>query len=174
MKTLIIDGDTRRGALHRMMGLDRKPGLTDFLASEANLEQVIRDTGYPLVKLITGGSRRADSPELLSSSRMGDLLAHARNAYDIVLIDSPPLGAGVDPMILGTLSGHMLLVMRTGKTERAFAESKLQMLDRLPIRVLGVVLNGFDTIDAYRYYSYLPGYEARGEQPSDRDQLQPV
>jgi capsular exopolysaccharide synthesis family protein len=173
MKTLLIDGDTRRGALHRMLGVDRKPGLTDYLAGDAAMTQVIRDTSYPLVKLITGGSRRADSPELLSSPAMGDLLARIKADYQVILIDSPPLGAGVDPLILGTLSGHMLLVMRTGRTERAFAESKLQMLDRLPVRVLGVVLNGFDTDDAYRYYSYLPGYEARGEE-TDMDRLQPV
>ena len=173
MKTLLIDGDTRRGALHRMMGLDRKPGLTDLLTGEANYGQVVRETPYPFVKLITSGSRRADSPELLSSGAMGDLLARIKADYQVILIDSPPLGAGVDPLVLGTLSGHMLLVMRTGRTERAFAESKLQMLDRLPVRVLGVVLNGFDTGAAYRYYSYLPGYEARGEE-SDMDRLQPV
>ncbi|HSJ13147.1 MAG TPA: polysaccharide biosynthesis tyrosine autokinase [Longimicrobiales bacterium] len=173
LKTLLIDGDTRRGALHRMMGLDRRPGLTDYLSGDAEAAEVIRDTSYPLVKLISGGSRRSDSPELLSSPAMGELLARIKSEYQVVLIDSPPLGAGVDPLVLGTLSGHMLLVMRTGRTERAHAEAKLQMLDRLPIRVLGVVLNGFDTSDAYKYYSYLPGYEAHGEE-SDMAQLQPV
>jgi Mrp family chromosome partitioning ATPase len=102
---------------------------------------------------------------------MGDLLARIRSEYQVILIDSPPLGAGVDPLVLGSLAGNMLLVLRTGITDRALAEAKLKMLDRLPIRLLGTVLNGFDAADAYRYYSYMPGYEASGEDPGAQEEL---
>ena len=162
-RTLIIDGDTRRGGLHRIFGLNRKPGLTDYLAEETELADIVRRTKYPSVDLIPGGSRRANSPELLSSSRMGELLKRIKAEYAVVLIDSPPLGAGVDPLVLATLCGNVVLVMRTGKTEKAMARAKLEMLDRLPVRLLGTVLNGFDSVDSYRYYSYLPGYESHHE-----------
>ncbi|HEX6694711.1 MAG TPA: polysaccharide biosynthesis tyrosine autokinase [Longimicrobiales bacterium] len=176
LKTLIIDGDTRRGELHRLLNTHRKPGLTDYLAGDCEVEDIICSTAYPLVNLIPGGTRRANAPELLASMRLGDMLANIRSRYQVILIDSPPLGAGVDPLILGSLSGNLVLVMRTGRTDRALAEAKLQMLDRLPIRLLGAVLNGFESHLAYQYYSYIPGYEARDEESggSNGNLLQPV
>jgi polysaccharide biosynthesis transport protein len=175
MKTLIIDGDTRRGGLHHLYGTNRRPGLTDYLAGKAPIDDVIKPTKYPLVSVITGGTRRSDSPELLSSDRLGDLLAQIRTEYQAIIIDSPPLGAGIDPLVLGSLTGNMLLVMRTGRTDRAVAEAKLQMLDRLPIRLLGVILNGLDDGLSYKYYSYMPGYTPDPEEAdSEQNLLQPV
>lgn len=176
MRTLIIDGDTRRGGLHHLYGIDRKPGLTDFLAGDVGVEGLIRQTRYPMVSVLTGGTRRSDSPELLSSERLGELLAAIRPEYDVIIVDSPPLGAGIDPLVLGALTSNMVLVMRKGKTDRALAEAKLQMLDRMPIRVLGVVLNGLEDSMSYRYYSYLPGYEAGvdDEQEEQPRALQPA
>jgi capsular exopolysaccharide synthesis family protein len=167
MRTLIIDGDTRRGQLHKLLEVSRKPGLTNYLSGEIEVESVIVSTRYPLVDIIPGGTRMANAPELLSSARMGELLAWMRPKYDVILIDSPPLGAGIDPLVLGTLSGNMLVVMRTGKTNKALADAKIKLLDPLPIRLIGTVLNGFDDTTSYRYYSYMPGYEA-----VDEDQLE--
>ena len=166
LRVLLIDADTRRGNLHRVMERTRKPGLTDLLSGTATIEEAIQTTPFNNVHMIACGTHRSSAPELLSSSRMGNLLAAVRGAYDVVLFDSPPLGAGVDPLVLATLSSNLLLIMRTGKTHRALAEAKLQMLDRLPVRMLGVVLNGVPSGEEYRYYSYLPGYEAVDEQLS--------
>jgi tyrosine-protein kinase Etk/Wzc len=166
LRVLLIDGDTRRGNLHRVLEGTRKPGLTDVLAGSATIEDAIQATAFPNIHLIACGTHRSSAPELLASSRMGELLRAARSAYDVILFDSPPLGAGVDPLVLSTLSGNLLLMVRTGKTHRALAEAKLAMLDRLPVRMLGVVLNGVPAGDEYRYYSYLPGYEAVDEQLS--------
>jgi Mrp family chromosome partitioning ATPase len=81
----------------------------------------------------------------------------------VVLIDSPPLGAGVDPYVLGTTVGNMMIVLRAGYTDREFTEAKLSTLDGLPINVIGAILNGVPAGGAYRYYSYLTGYEATDE-----------
>ena len=172
-RTLIIDGDTRRGDLHRLLGVDRKPGLTDYLAGKRTLEEVLRHTEYECLDFIPCGSRVLNSPELLASPHMGSLLAEIKSRYDVILIDSPPLGAGVDPLVLATLSANMLVVMRTGRTDRTMAEAKLQMVDRLPVRILGAVLNGVKENSAYKYYSYLPGYEAGGEELEETKLLQP-
>jgi tyrosine-protein kinase Etk/Wzc len=94
---------------------------------------------------------------------MVELLARVRSSYRVILVDSPPLGSGVDPYTLGTLTGSMLLVLRTGATNLELTHSKLAMLDHLPIRLLGVVLNDVQASDTYRYYSYLPGYRATDE-----------
>lgn len=171
MRVLVIDGDTRRGCMHRVFATERRPGLVDYLRDNLPLSEIVRPTQYPLLDLIPCGARMTNSPELLSSRLLGDLLASIRAEYDIILIDSPPLGAGVDPLVLGTLAGNILLVMRTGNTDRSVAEAKLRMLDRLPVRVLGTVLNGFDSGDSYRYYSYMPGYESGNEEPEGSTNL---
>jgi polysaccharide biosynthesis transport protein len=171
MRTLVIDGDTRRGNLHRVFGVERSPGLTEYLRGSAELHDVVHNTANPLVHVVSPGARLRNSPELLSSKRLGALLAGIRNDYDVILIDSPPLGAGVDPLVLGTLTGNIVLVMRTGNTALAVAEAKLRMLDNLPVRILGTVLNAFDADDSYRYYSYTPGYESGADEPAELELL---
>jgi Mrp family chromosome partitioning ATPase len=103
---------------------------------------------------------------------MGDLLTQLRADYDVIVIDSPPFTAGVDPLILGTLTGSMVVVLRTGHSNREIVEAKLNVLDRLPIRLLGAVLNDVPRGAAYGYYAsysyYLPGYEATDERDRRR------
>ena len=162
-RTLLIDGDARRGVLHRVLGAARKPGLIDCLADRVSLEGIIQPTDHPLMRLITSGTRQGDAPELLGSPTMVRILAWARAHYDVVIVDSPPLGAGVDPFVLSTLTGNMILVLRTGATDRTLAQFKLEGIDRLPIRVLGAILNDVRPSGVYRYYGYLSGYAAEGE-----------
>jgi capsular exopolysaccharide synthesis family protein len=173
MRVLVIDGDTRRGTVHRVLDVERKPGLTDFLAGDLPIESLVRRTSNPNVDVIPCGTRLGNAPELLASPRMGELLAWIRPQYQVILIDSPPLGAGVDPLVLATLSGNILLVMRTKKTERAMAAAKLEMLTQLPIRILGAIVNGVNSQAGYKYYSYLPGYEAGQESREEPKLLQP-
>ena len=93
-------------------------------------------------------------------------LAELWNRYDVILVDSPPLGAGADALILGTLTGQIGLVLRTGQTNAKFARAKLAGLERLPVRVLGVILNGFVPGRAQGYYTYseyIEGYAAADE-----------
>jgi len=162
-RTLLIDGDSRRGVLHRLLRAVRKPGLTDYLAGVVPLEAVVQRTDHPALWFIGSGSRKQDAPELLGAPAMAQLLASARATYQVILIDSSPLGAGVDPFLLGTLTGSLLLVLRSGATDRDLAHAKLDVLARLPIRVLGAVLNDVEPRGAYRYYSYLSGYAAEDE-----------
>jgi capsular exopolysaccharide synthesis family protein len=167
-RTLLMDGDIRRGVLHRRFRAGRQPGLADFLREDATREQIVQATSYPGLSFIGCGTRSQRAPELLGSPAMGSLITSLRPDYDVILIDSPPLGAGVDPFILGTATGNVLLVLRTGYSHREMTGAKLEVLDRLPIRTLGAVLNdvprGVGT-NYYAYYSYhLPGYEAVEEQ----------
>jgi len=156
---LLIDGDSRRGELHRTFGAERRPGLLDYLVGELPLEQLVRSTTHEQLKLITGGSRRRNAPELLGTARMRELVTKMRGEYDVILIDSPPMGAGIDPFVLATLTGNLMLVLRAGATEKDLAEAKLQIVDQLPIRLVGAVLNDVrTTMNDYKYYSYTYGY----------------
>jgi len=90
-----------------------------------------------------------------------------RPNYDAIIIDSSPLAAGADALALGTAAGSLLLVLRTGVSDGALARVKLYDIRRLPIRVLGAVVNGVrlrrgSSQDAY----YLEGYEAKDEPES--------
>ena len=164
-RTLLIDGDLRRGVLHRRLGARRRPGVSDFLRGEVPLEAIVQATPYPSFSLIGCGTRAYNAPELLGSQTMSQLFTTLRPSYDVILVDSPPLSAGVDPLILGTLTGHLVVVLRTGFSHRDVASAKLEVLQRLPVRLLGAILNAVPAGEAYRYYSYyLPGYEAVDEE----------
>jgi polysaccharide biosynthesis transport protein len=176
-RVLLIDGDVRRGTLHRVMSRHRAPGLTDYLVGEVARERLIQDTPYKNVRFLATGKLKLAGPELISSAPMRTLLADLRNDYDVILIDTAPLGAGVDPFIFGTLTGNLILVLRTGTTNRDLAEAKLDLVSRLPIRILGTVINGLKDRDLshyHRYYSYLPGYEATDEEEPSAPMLPKV
>jgi len=162
-RTLLIDGDLRRGVLHRILKVSRTPGLSDFLKGTASIEQIVVPTSQRSLHFIGGGSRMQQAPELLSSSALVELLTRVRSHFSIILVDSPPLAAGVDPFVLGTRTGNLLLVLRTGVTDRQLTLTKLDNLDRLPVRVLGAVLNDVSPTGVYRYYGYLGGYETTDE-----------
>jgi capsular exopolysaccharide synthesis family protein len=166
-RTLLIDADTRRGLQHRTMGVDRKPGLLDYLSGNATREQIIRPIPAWGIDFIPCGTRMAGGPELLSSPLMAQLILGLRAEYQVMIIDSPPIGAGVDPLVLASLCGSLVMVLRTGVTDRELAESRLHELHRLPIRVLGAVLNDVKPEGIYRYYSYIPGYRSEDEAIED-------
>jgi len=167
-RTLLIDGDIRRGILHRRFKVGRQPGLADYLREDATRDQVIQSTAYPWLSFVGCGLRTHRAPELLGAPAMGSLITALRPDYDVILIDSPPLGAGVDAFILGTATGNVLLILRTGYSHREMTGAKLEVLDRLPLRTLGAVLNDVPRGAGGHYYAnysyHLPGYEAVDEE----------
>ena len=163
-RTLVVEGDLRKGTLHRRLAVSRRPGLSDYLRGDAAIDQIVQKTKFSLLHVITGGTRFADAPELLGTQAMVQLLAALRSRYDVIICDSPPLGAGIDPLVLGTATGNMLLLLRTGVSHRELTEAKLDVISRLPIRLLGAVLNDVPKDVVFSYYSYyLPGYETTDE-----------
>jgi len=165
-RTLLIDGDVRLGALHRAVRRARRPGLTDVLAGRIAVEPVVQTTLHPLLCFIGAGSRMHSGPELLCSAAVPRLITALRGSYDAIVVDSAPLAAGVDPYALGTATGSVLLVLRTGVTDRTIAAAKVDVLHRLPVRVLGAVLNDVRPGAAYSHYSYsLAGYDVQEEDP---------
>jgi capsular exopolysaccharide synthesis family protein len=171
-RTLLIDGDTRRGDAHRLFGLEQSPGLIDYL-KERSGQEIIQETAHDNLHFIGCGSRGTSTPELLASPRMAHLMGTLKRSYDVIIMDSPPLASGGDPLILSTLTGNLAVVIRTGATDKQLTLAKLEQLSRLPIRVLGAILNDVDPADGYHYYyaSYLPGYEPVPAEGDDEVQL---
>lgn len=166
-RTIIVDGDVRRGDIHELVKADRKPGLVDYLAERTELEDIIQTTRFGHLDFIGSGARESGGPEYLASRRINGLFSALRKRYEVILVDAPPLGAGGDAFLLSTLTGNLTVVFRAGESDRALAQAKLEPAQYLPIRVLGAILNDLRAQGSYRYYStYLPGYAAGDEAPS--------
>jgi len=167
-RTLLIDGDTRRGDAHKLLAREQSPGLIDYL-KERSGQEIIQKTEHANLDFIGCGSRGSTTPELLASPRMAYFMGTLKRSYDVIIVDTPPLAAGGDAMILATLTGNLAVVIRTGTTERQLAQVKLEQISRLPIRILGAILNDVDPSDSYHYYysAYLPGYEPVPEDGED-------
>ena len=157
-RTVIIDGDLRRGQLNATFDLPQGPGLVEYLEGTSLLGEVMQPTKHDNLSLISSGARHRRGPELLATPRMSQLVAQLAAEHDVVIVDSPPLGAGTDAYALGTATRQMALVLRAGKTDMKMAKAKLAVLDQLPVEVTGTVLNSIDTEGQYQYYSYDPEY----------------
>ncbi|MDZ7778642.1 MAG: polysaccharide biosynthesis tyrosine autokinase [Gemmatimonadota bacterium] len=168
-RTLLIDGDTRRGDAHRLLGRDRAPGLVDYLRERTG-HDIIQSTDIEHLDFIGSGSRGSSTPELLASNRLAHFLGTLKRSYDVIIVDSPPLAAGGDAVILSSLVGNLALVLRTGATDKQLTHAKLEQIQRLPIRVLGAILNDVDPTkgyDAYYYTTYLPDYQPIPEEDDE-------
>ena len=158
-QTLLIDGDVRRGSLHTTFDVPVTPGLVEYLCNDAPVDNVVKATSSVNLFVLPRGKRANHAPELLVSDEMSALVLAARQKFDVVIIDSPPFIAGVDAYALGAAAGNILVVLRQGISDRKLAAAKLGILDRLPIRILGAVINGVPTGGMYKYYgtSYAKG-----------------
>jgi tyrosine-protein kinase Etk/Wzc len=158
-RTVLVDGDLRRGQLSTTFDLPSGPGLVEYLEGTSLLSEVIQETSHGNLALVATGTRHRRGPELLGTPRMQQLIAALSAEFDAVIVDSPPLGAGTDAYALGTATANLALVVRRSATDLRMAEAKLQALDTLPVQVIGAVLNEVDSSSAmYQYYSYDPEY----------------
>jgi capsular exopolysaccharide synthesis family protein len=157
-RTVLVDGDTRRGMVHEVFGLGMGSGLTEFLSGRVDFSQVVHETTHDRLSLVPCGTRQPHSPELLTSAALPRLVAELKTRYDVVVFDTPPLAAGVDAYAIAAALNNLLVVVRIGKTERRMAAAKLILVDRLPINVLGAVLNGVNLKGEFDYYGYASGY----------------
>lgn len=168
-RTLLIDGDIRRGELAKTFGTQSRPGLVEYLDGTALIAEVLHPaTAHPNLTLMPAGARRKRAPELLATPRLQQLINQMSAEYDVVIVDSPPLGAGFDAYALATATGNLALVLRAGTTDRKMAAAKMATVDTLPVRVMGAVLNGIKLTGVYEYYSYYQEYAAQDEEPIAR------
>ena len=124
--------------------------------------------GTTTLSLVPTGTLRRRSPELLTSPALGRLVADLRASYDVLIFDTPPFAAGIDGYAISAATGSLLVVLRIGQTERRMAAAKLLLVDRLPINVIGSVLNAAPAEGEYEYYGYVSGYGTEDLEPSQQ------
>lgn len=157
VKALIIDSDLRMPSLADYLGIETDRGLSDVLAGTATLAESIVRLEPAGLHILPGGEPRSDVAELISGPRFKVILAEAREMFDYIIIDAPPLGIFTDATVLINHADGALLVVRANRTRYSLLD---RILDPLPKeRFLGVVLNQSEDVLSesdynYGYYNY--------------------
>ncbi|MFF2910895.1 CpsD/CapB family tyrosine-protein kinase [Paenibacillus sp. NPDC057934] len=156
-KVLLIDGDLRKPTAHKTFKLSNRYGLSSLLSKQADLEDVVQDSGVPNLSLITSGPLPPNPAEMMASNRMTTVLQEMRELFDIVIIDTPPLLAVTDAQIVASKSDGVIMVVSYGKVKREIAMKAKSGLDRVGAKMLGVVLNNVKRKASEGYYYYYYG-----------------
>src|SRR5205809_2839800 len=156
LKTLLVDADLRRPSVHKVFRLQSPIGLSSYLEEKVgSVDECIHTTEVPHLDVVCCGAVPSSPSELAGSKRMMQFLQEARNRYDRVVLDCPPVSAVSDPLIIASLSDGVVFVTKFNKIRRDHARKTVQRIQNAGIHILGVVLNDidFDGKDSY-YYSY--------------------
>ncbi|HKQ87517.1 MAG TPA: polysaccharide biosynthesis tyrosine autokinase [Candidatus Acidoferrales bacterium] len=165
-RTLLVDCDLRKPGVRRALNLtgSRDVGLSSYLAGVCSLEDV--SVPHPTItnlSALTTGPVPPSPADLLSSHRMRDGVAELRRRFKFIVLDSPPIMAATDAVIISALTDGVLLVVRSGETPKEAFTRTRDLLAAVKGRLLGVILNGVDSSApdyyySYRYYPYAYGY----------------
>jgi capsular exopolysaccharide synthesis family protein len=159
-RVLLVDADLRQPKVAHYLGLEASVGLTDVLIGDAAVEDVMQRWGDKSLLVLAAGSTPPNPSELLGSKAMGDLLRSLGEWADVVIIDTAPLLAVTDAVVVAAQADGALLVTRHGKTSRPQVAEGVRAMHAAGVRVLGCVLNMAKAAktDAYDTYGY--GYGA--------------
>ncbi|MFW2100956.1 polysaccharide biosynthesis tyrosine autokinase [Acinetobacter johnsonii] len=166
-RVLIIDADLRRGYLHKYFNLDTQPGLTELLNGQQSLDTVIRPTEVPGLSVISRGKSPANPSELLSSNQFKNLLEQMSEKFDHVIIDTPPVLAVTDGIIISQYTGINLVIARYAKTQMKELELTLNRFEQAGVKVNGFILNDIQRSSAGYGYGYNYAYAYKANKESD-------
>jgi capsular exopolysaccharide synthesis family protein len=165
-RTVLVDADLRKPGVGRLLdlGANKYAGFSSYLAGVSTLELVtVPHPVIPNLAAIPTGPLPPNPADLLSSAKLTEAIAELRSKYKFVVIDSPPIMAATDAVILSVQTDGVLLVVRSGETPKEAFTRTRDLLISVKCRILGVVLNAVDSgapdyYYSYRYYPYSYGY----------------
>jgi capsular exopolysaccharide synthesis family protein len=170
-RVLLIDGDLRRGEIHKYFGFEKDRGLADILLGEATAEEVIKRGDVAKLDVITCGAYPANPAELLLGWRLKEFLDWAYKHYDRVIVDCPPVMGIADSAILGSAVDGVLFIIWAGRTSRRYVRvAKMTAVSR-GAKVFGFVLNNLEPgrVGYYHYYPYYYSYYSRSYYYAHKD-----
>jgi len=171
LRTILIDADLRRPALERVLAgkREQKPGVTDYLTGQKSLAQVVHPTDHGNLFYVPGGTTAPNPAELLAQGGLAMLVEELLRKCDRVVVDSAPVHAVSDTLLLVGNIQTVCVVVRSGKTPRKAIARAVQLLRKANAPLGGVVLNrlkvpklGQYYYDPYYNYSYHKGYGRKG------------
>lgn len=158
MRVLLIDADLRNPSLGRYLALDNSLGLSNYLASGADIGAIAQTCALTNVSVITAGPLPPNPAELLAGTKLPDLLARASETFDVVVIDGPPVMGLADAPILSSITAGTLLVIQAGSTRRGLVKAAVKRLRFARARIVGAVLTKFDADKSGFTYDYSYSY----------------
>ncbi|MBN1592710.1 MAG: CpsD/CapB family tyrosine-protein kinase [Candidatus Coatesbacteria bacterium] len=154
-RTLLVDMDLRNPVLHSFLGIDNSVGLSSIVFDGIEPNMAISHTVFDRLHLLPSGPLLPNPAELLSSSTVRDLLTDLAGQFDVLLADAPPIIGLTDAVVIGTILGDALIVVRADRTSRQQTGVAVQMLENVGCRILGAILNEVDMHKPfYRVYAY--------------------
>jgi succinoglycan biosynthesis transport protein ExoP len=162
-RTLLVDGDLRRGNVHSYFGQPLENGLSEVLEGRIPVSGAIRETTEKGLFLLTAGSRPANPSELLIGPRTRDIIAQLRKDFDYVIFDSPPVTAIDDTFSIAAFSDGLMFVVRAGVTSMKLAKVALNLVQQRGLNLMGLIINGVSSDNPYYYYTnyYYSSYYQR-------------
>lgn len=158
-RVILVDADLHRPSQQRFFHVRNNIGLTlSLFDQQTPVENLLQETTIPGLRILSAGPLPPNPAEMLSSKRMQEILCDLRDLADIVIIDSPPVSAVSDAMILSTYVDAVLLVTRASKTSRTVAKKTLNSLQQVRAYIVGIVYNGVDEFDSNYSYDYTYNY----------------
>ncbi|WP_101182777.1 polysaccharide biosynthesis tyrosine autokinase [Acinetobacter baumannii] len=164
-RVLLIDADMRRSYMHKYFDVDVKPGLSELLSGQADLQKVLHKTQVTNLDVITRGKSPTNPSEILSSNQFKELLEQLQSQYDHIIIDTPPVLAVTDGIIISQYTGVNLIVARYAKSQMKELELTVNRFEQAGVKVNGFILNDIQRASAgYGYgYNYAYAYKAQKE-----------
>ena len=153
-KVLLIDADLRKPTVHYTFRINNTFGLSNYLIGEHPLEKITHESNVDNLSIIPCGPIPPNPSELLGSNGLKKMIEEAKEIYDLIIFDSPPVLAVTDSQILSNIVDGVLLVIRSKQTEKDAAMKAKELLLQAKANVLGVVLNDVSLKDQEYYYYY--------------------
>ncbi|KNX98434.1 tyrosine protein kinase, partial [Acinetobacter baumannii] len=153
-RVLLIDADMRRGYMHKYFDVDVKPGLSELLSGQADLQKVLHKTQVTNLDVITRGKSPTNPSEILSSNQFKELLEQLQSQYDHIIIDTPPVLAVTDGIIISQYTGVNLIVARYAKSQMKELELTVNRFEQAGVKVNGFILNDIQRASAGYGYGY--------------------
>ena len=155
---LLIDADLRKSSLHKRLMLRNERGLTNYLIGGIDAADTLQVTPLQNVFAITSGPLPPNPAELLSGPRMADLVAAAKEAYDVVIVDGPPIIGLADAPLLTSATQVTLLLVSANSTRKSSLKVAVRRMQGVRANIVGAILNKFDRREAGYGYGYGYGY----------------
>jgi len=161
--TLLIDFDLRRPRIHKIFDVEKERGVSEILAGQKSFHQCIKNSFDKNLKIITSGSLENSPLEVFNSESAKRFFDTARDYFDNIIVDSPPVIPVSDPLTLSKVVDHVVFVVKAGKTPRKVVKRALDILGSAKIDVAGIILNNLDNVlpsyfdpkyYGYHYYAY--------------------
>ncbi len=156
-----MDSDLRKPRLHRILNVRNLGGLSGYLTGKVSLKDAIQKTSIENIWLLPSGLIPPNPAELLNSKKMKEMMEEVKEAFDVILLDTTPVLAVIDAVIVSSLADSTVLIIKAGEITRKPFLNAVEVVKRAKAKIIGVLFNelkvrkgDYSYMDHYRYYRH--------------------